>query len=221
MRSFLWALWAFGILCLVIGEKIAIIGSGSWGTSIAYKLGKLHPQANIEMWTFQELFEGRNLTDIMNDEHCNPKYLPNVTLSANIIASPDLQAVCCDASLLVFVVPHQFLGAALRRMVGHVSRDALAVSLTKGLCLHSPASPNLNLEPNPNPSSTDNNPTITTAATANITTATTITTPTSPTTAATATAADIAQEAPLELLSETIRRELSLHKDVAVLMGGS
>lgn len=179
MKGALLRLLALCLAGLVGCEKIAIIGSGSWGTSIAYKMGKLHPGAEIEMWTFEEVVDGRNLTDIINEEHTNPKYLPNVTLSHNVVASSDLQSVCRDASLLVFVVPHQFLQATLRKMVGFAPREALGVSLTKGLCLHAQGG------------------------------------------GGGAGESQDAPPAPLELLSDMIRRELSLHSQVAVLMGAN
>lgn len=42
-------------------------------------------------------------------EHQNPKYLPGVRLPNNVVACPDLAEAARDASVLVFVLPHQFL----------------------------------------------------------------------------------------------------------------
>ena len=60
-------------------EKVCIIGSGNWGCAIARviarnvaSLDSYHTQ--VRMWVYQEVIDGRNLTDIINTDHENPKY---------------------------------------------------------------------------------------------------------------------------------------------------
>ena len=43
----------------------------------------------------------------------------------------------CEASILVFVLPHQFLPGLLKTIKGHVLPNAIAVSLVKGQVLRS------------------------------------------------------------------------------------
>ena len=62
------------------------------------------------MWVYEEKVDGRNLTEIINTDHVNVKYLPGVTLPENVVAVPDLPEVAKDATILIFVLPHQFLG---------------------------------------------------------------------------------------------------------------
>ena len=62
-------------------EKVAIIGSGNWGSAIAKIIGrnvlaKDNFDDEVNMWVFEEQVDGRNLTDIINTEHENVKYLP-------------------------------------------------------------------------------------------------------------------------------------------------
>lgn len=59
------------------------------------------------MWVFEEMVDGRKLTDIINTEHMNVKYLPGIALPTNVVAIPDLAAAVRDATILVFVLPHQ------------------------------------------------------------------------------------------------------------------
>ena len=53
--------------------------------------------------------DGRNLTEIINTDHVNQKYLPNTVLPDNVFACSDILETCCNADVLFFVVPHQFL----------------------------------------------------------------------------------------------------------------
>lgn len=39
----------------------------------------------VAMWVHEELVDGRNLTEIINSEHVNQKYLPDILLSDNIV----------------------------------------------------------------------------------------------------------------------------------------
>lgn len=89
------------------------------------------PQA--KMWVYEEMIAGRKLTDIINSEHENVKYLPGIKLPPNIVAEPDLVAAAKDATLLVFVVPHQFVHGICRSLLGNVHPHARAISLIKGV----------------------------------------------------------------------------------------
>lgn len=52
-------------------------------------------------------FEGKKLTEIINTEHENRKYLPGVKLPENVTAIPDIKEACKGATALIFVMPHQ------------------------------------------------------------------------------------------------------------------
>jgi len=118
-------------------EKVAIIGSGNWGSAIAKIVGRnvLDKEAfddEVSMWVFQEQVDGKNLTDIINTEHENVKYLPGVKFTDNVVADPDLTHAVQGASLLIFVLPHQFLNRICPQMVG-MAKNCRAVSLIKGI----------------------------------------------------------------------------------------
>jgi len=51
------------------------------------------------------------------------------------VAIPDLVKACNDCDILVFVLPHQFLGATCQQMVGNIKPHAVGVSLIKVFCL--------------------------------------------------------------------------------------
>lgn len=47
------------------------------------------------------------------------------------VAEPDLLKACAGADVLLFVVPHQFIGKVCEQLKGHVKKDAIGMSLIK------------------------------------------------------------------------------------------
>ncbi|AFR92257.1 glycerol-3-phosphate dehydrogenase (NAD(+)) [Cryptococcus neoformans] len=124
-------------------EKVAVVGSGNWGSAISRLAGmntKKHSDvfddSRVSVWVYEEEFEGKKLTEIINSEHENRKYLPGVKFEDNVVAIPDLKEAVKDATALVFVTPHQFLGKVLDTLEGNVRKDAKAITLIKGIDVH-------------------------------------------------------------------------------------
>lgn len=124
-------------------EQICIIGSGNWGSAIATVVGRNARRLpfchnEVRMWVFEEEVEHENktakLSDVINEQHENVKYLPGVKIPDNVRAIPDLADAARDATVLIFVLPHQFLPRLLPtiRAKVHPTR-CFGVSLIKGL----------------------------------------------------------------------------------------
>ena len=144
-------------------EKVTIVGSGNWGSAIAKIVGRNvltsdEFEKEVRMWVFQEQVNGKNLTDIINTQHENVKYLPvclpqrpglsayapaaqrpslsrtnhvlaqGIKFTPNVIADPDLTNAVTGSTLLIFVLPHQFLGyaTAARRCSPTMATDVSA-----------------------------------------------------------------------------------------------
>jgi len=109
-------------------DKVAIIGSGNWGSAISIIIGKNCQEhdcfdTTVMMYVHNEPVTvtstvntattsntvTKPLADVINERHENVKYLPGIKLPLNIKATSDIQEACQDATLLVFVTPHQFL----------------------------------------------------------------------------------------------------------------
>ena len=69
----------------------------------------------------------------MNTTHENVKYLPGYKLPTNLIAESCIEKAVTGANILVFVIPHQFIGGLCEKIVGNVASDCIGVSLIKGL----------------------------------------------------------------------------------------
>ncbi|XP_066500614.1 glycerol-3-phosphate dehydrogenase 1a isoform X2 [Hoplias malabaricus] len=85
------------------------------------------------MWVFEEVVNGRKLTEIINTQHENVRYLPGHRLPENVVAVADLVEAVCGADILLFVVPHQFISQVCDTIQGKIKADALGMSLIKGV----------------------------------------------------------------------------------------
>ncbi|WVN85405.1 glycerol-3-phosphate dehydrogenase (NAD(+)) [Cryptococcus depauperatus CBS 7841] len=122
-------------------HRIAIIGSGSWGSALA-KIAAENAwrrkddfHSEVRMWVREKIVNGKPLTHIINKTHLNSRYLPDIVLPRNLVAVPHLKDVVKDATLIVFVVPHQFLHTVLNELAkpGVLLSGAKAVSAIKGV----------------------------------------------------------------------------------------
>jgi len=144
-------------------EKVALVGSGNWGSAIATKMG-INAAAcadfedKVMMWVFEEYVkeedgkwvrpargakppEGKTwvdegykpLTEVINEKHENVVYLPGIPLPPNIVATPDIKTCVTGATMMVFVIPHNFLAPIVPKMEGAFAKDAIGISLIKGI----------------------------------------------------------------------------------------
>lgn len=119
-------------------QKVCIVGSGNWGSAIAKIVGfnaEARPDLfdiDVNMWVFEEQVNGRKLTEIINTEHENVKYLQGIKLPQRVIAIPDVVEAAKDADVLVFVLPHQFVKRTCETLKGKIKKNAVAVTLIKG-----------------------------------------------------------------------------------------
>jgi len=118
--------------------KVAILGSGNWGSAIArivgenvLKFGDLFDRS-VKMYVYEEMVDGRKLTEIINQDHENVKYLKGFKLPENIVAVPDVVETAKDADILIFVIPHKFVPGICKPLVGKLKPDAIGISLIKG-----------------------------------------------------------------------------------------
>lgn len=112
-----------------------------------------HPnlfEPDVQMWVYEEettvpkaskhydpsseySTKAQKLTTLINHFHENVKYLPDIALPTNIVANPSLQESVEGSSILVFNLPHQFIGGLCDQMKGHIVPYARGVSCIKGV----------------------------------------------------------------------------------------
>jgi glycerol-3-phosphate dehydrogenase (NAD(P)+) len=105
--------------------SVAVIGAGSWGTTVAAIMSEHAPTT---LW-------GRDaaLVAEINDRNENPRYLAGIELPATLRATDDLEAACAGSSVVVMAVPSHGYRAVLERAAPAVAPDAPVVSLAKGI----------------------------------------------------------------------------------------
>ncbi|XP_071055538.1 glycerol-3-phosphate dehydrogenase [NAD(+)], cytoplasmic isoform X3 [Onthophagus taurus] len=118
-------------------KKVCIVGSGNWGSVIAKIVGTNvlnlpHFDNTVTMYVYEEVINGKNLTDIINETHENVKYLPGHKLPENVVAIPDVVDAAKDADILIFVLPHQFIRTICSTLFEKIKPTAIGLSLIKG-----------------------------------------------------------------------------------------
>ncbi|MGY3723903.1 glycerol 3-phosphate dehydrogenase (NAD(P)+) [Granulicatella balaenopterae] len=94
-------------------QKIAVLGSGSWGTALASVLDSNHHEARLWGNVPEQIEE-------INTKHTNKHYLPEFVLADSIKAYSDLEEVLCDVDAIVFVLPTKAI-----RVVAHQVSEVL------------------------------------------------------------------------------------------------
>jgi glycerol-3-phosphate dehydrogenase (NAD(P)+) len=108
---------------------VAVLGAGSWGTTLADLLARGGHEACL--WGN----EGGDLAAIAAEGE-NRKFLPGIRLHERVKVHPELEAALDGAEVVLFVVPSQAVREVAARVAGRVSR-ALIVCASKGLELGS------------------------------------------------------------------------------------
>ncbi|WNI18257.1 NAD(P)H-dependent glycerol-3-phosphate dehydrogenase [Actinacidiphila sp. ITFR-21] len=106
--------------------RCAVYGTGSWGTAFAMVLADAGCQ--VSLW-------GRRpeLVAAINRTRTNPEYFPGLELPAAVTATADPAEAAEDAEFVVLAVPSQSLRANLTAWAPLLHRDAVLVSLMKGV----------------------------------------------------------------------------------------
>ena len=104
--------------------KVAVVGSGAWGTALAIRLCK--NGHDVTMWSFS-----RDSIPEMESTRCNPR-LPNAVLPENLAISGEYDCVR-GCKLVVMASPSFPARAVCRSVAPYIDDDAGVVCVTKGL----------------------------------------------------------------------------------------
>lgn len=105
-------------------NRVAVLGAGSWGTTIAALLTPVVPTV---LWARRT-----ELVDDLNAGRGNQRYLPGFDLPSDLAATADLDEATSEADLVMVAVPTRGFRVALEALSATLGPIVPVVSLTKG-----------------------------------------------------------------------------------------
>ena len=106
--------------------KIAVIGAGSWGTTLADLLAV--KGEDVVLWAWEA-----EVTEQVNREHRNELFLAGVDLAPSLRATSELDEAVAGAGVLVTVCPTHVMRDVLGRASSHIEPGAVVVNASKGI----------------------------------------------------------------------------------------
>jgi glycerol-3-phosphate dehydrogenase (NAD(P)+) len=107
-------------------SKVAVFGAGSWGTAFSVVLADAGN--DVTLWARRE-----ELCATINEKRENTDYLPGIEVPPAVDATHDPERTLAGAEFVVLAVPSQTLRENLTRWADIIPRDAVLVSLMKGV----------------------------------------------------------------------------------------
>lgn len=105
--------------------RVAVIGAGSWGTTVASLAAQ---NTDVVLWCRRP-----EQADHINEDHENADYLSGFSLPARLTATSDLATALDGAKVVVMGVPSHGFRSVLEQAASLIPPDAPILSLTKGI----------------------------------------------------------------------------------------
>ncbi len=106
--------------------RFAVIGAGSWGTTLANHLCGLGHEVNL--WVYEA-----DLLEQMRSQRLNPIYLPGVPVHPRMGLEGDILKACEEAGYLLMAVPSHVYRQVLERLLPVLDSSKVVISATKGI----------------------------------------------------------------------------------------
>lgn len=106
--------------------KIAVIGSGSWGTAISVLLANNGHSITLWSWLKEE-------SERLSKDRENKEFLPGVPFPDSISCTPDMAVATKDAELIVTASPSVATRNVAKALSPHVKEGTILVNISKGL----------------------------------------------------------------------------------------
>ena len=108
-------------------SRIAVIGSGAWGTAIALTLAKRGGH-EITLWTHTE-----KICEDIRALQENAAFLPGFPIPASVRVTADAEEAVNAAEVIVSVVPSEYVRSTYGQMSRWLRTEQILVSATKGI----------------------------------------------------------------------------------------
>ncbi len=107
-------------------NKVAVLGSGGWGTALAVLLA--NKGCNVRLWSYQA-----EETERLIQDKENKAFLPGIMLPYNIDCSNDMEYCTENAEFIVSAVPSKGVRNTARELAKYIKPGQIIVSVSKGL----------------------------------------------------------------------------------------
>ncbi|MFQ5582946.1 MAG: NAD(P)H-dependent glycerol-3-phosphate dehydrogenase [Calditrichia bacterium] len=107
-------------------SKIAVIGAGSWGTTLAILLAE--KQYDVTLWVFEKEELPR-----LETERINTKYLPGVAFPENLNLTGDLIEAVSGVEIIVMASPSHVVRSICQQFANHIQKHQIVVNVSKGI----------------------------------------------------------------------------------------
>lgn len=104
--------------------RIAVLGSGAWGTALAISFAARH---EVSLWARDEA-----QATAMRDTHRNQRYLPDTQLPNDLTVTSDLAQALHDVELIIAAVPVSGLRPVMQQ-IASLSKPVGVIWLCKGI----------------------------------------------------------------------------------------
>ena len=106
-------------------KHVAVVGAGSWGTTVANAVAK---NQSTMLWARRN-----ELADQIATRHENSDYLPGINLVESLKCSSQLKDVVANASIVMMAVPSNGFRDVATQVAKYIDAQVPIVSLAKGL----------------------------------------------------------------------------------------
>jgi len=106
--------------------RVTVLGSGSWGTSLALILDQ--NKNRVTCWSFE-----KEDIDIIKNTGQNGRFLPGVNIPPSIVFTNQLEDSITDSELIVVAVPSQVVRPVVQQLSHTISKELIWVNVAKGI----------------------------------------------------------------------------------------
>ncbi len=107
-------------------SRVAVLGAGSWGTSLAIVLAE--NGHDTLLWTHR-----KEQAEEISNQHRNAKYLPETILPENLNATDDMEKAISHAEIVVMAVPTKGIRETCKKMLKTLDKKVLFIHVSKGI----------------------------------------------------------------------------------------
>ncbi len=107
-------------------NRVAVLGAGSWGTSLAIVLAE--NGHDTLLWSHR-----KEQANEINIQHTNAKYLPSTILPNNLKATSEISEAVSHAEIIVVAVPTKGIRETCQKMLQTLNKKILFVHVSKGI----------------------------------------------------------------------------------------